>query len=82
MDRFPVEETSEDGWHASVEGNLTATFLCIKSVLPGMKQRKTGCILTILPRLAVAPIRGRPCAALVTRFPQLRASVIVVIGIG
>jgi 3-oxoacyl-[acyl-carrier protein] reductase len=43
----PVEEISEEGWHASVEGNLTATFLCIKSVLPGMKHRKTGCILTM-----------------------------------
>jgi len=43
----PVEEISEEGWHASVEGNLTATFLTIKSVLPGMKQRKTGSIITI-----------------------------------
>src|SRR5205809_434100 len=23
----PLEDTTEDGWHASVEGNLTATFL-------------------------------------------------------
>ena len=30
----PIEETSEEGWHASVDGNLTATFLTIKSVLP------------------------------------------------
>src|SRR5262249_5583069 len=37
----------EEGWHASVEGNLTATFLTIKSLLPGMKQRKSGVILTI-----------------------------------
>ena len=43
----PLEETSEEGWHASIEGNLTATFLTIKSVLPGMKQRKTGSIITI-----------------------------------
>ena len=43
----PIEEISEEGWHASVEGNLTATFLTIKSVLPGMKQRKTGGIITI-----------------------------------
>src|SRR5258707_604851 len=27
----PIEETSEEGWHASVDGNLTATFLTIKS---------------------------------------------------
>jgi 3-oxoacyl-[acyl-carrier protein] reductase len=43
----PVEDISEEGWRASVDGNLTATFLCIKSVLPGMKQRKSGCILTL-----------------------------------
>ncbi len=43
----PIEEIAEDGWHASVEGNLTATFLTIKSVLPGMKQRKAGNIITI-----------------------------------
>src|SRR5262249_11842047 len=30
----PVEDISEDGWRASVEGNLTATFLTIKSFLP------------------------------------------------
>ena len=43
----PIEEVSEDGWRASVDGNLTATFLCIKSVLPGMKERKTGAIVTM-----------------------------------
>jgi 3-oxoacyl-[acyl-carrier protein] reductase len=43
----PIEETSEQGWHASVDGNLTATFLTIKSVLPGMKERRAGSILTM-----------------------------------
>src|SRR5262245_37053392 len=43
----PLEEISEDGWRASLEGNLTATFLTIKSVLPGMKERKAGNIITI-----------------------------------
>ena len=43
----PLEETSEAGWRASIDGNLTATFLTIKSILPGMKQRKTGNIITI-----------------------------------
>jgi 3-oxoacyl-[acyl-carrier protein] reductase len=43
----PIEEISEEGWRASVEGNLTATFLSIKCILPGMKQRKSGCILTL-----------------------------------
>jgi 3-oxoacyl-[acyl-carrier protein] reductase len=43
----PIEETSEEGWHASVDGNLTATFLTIKSILPGMKARRSGNIITI-----------------------------------
>jgi 3-oxoacyl-[acyl-carrier protein] reductase len=43
----PIEEFPEDGWRASVEGNLTATFRTIESVLPGMKARKAGNIITI-----------------------------------
>jgi NAD(P)-dependent dehydrogenase (short-subunit alcohol dehydrogenase family) len=43
----PLEETSEEGWRATVDGNLTATFLTIKSVLPGMKERRAGSILTM-----------------------------------
>jgi 3-oxoacyl-[acyl-carrier protein] reductase len=43
----PLEEITEEGWRASVDGNLTATFLTIKSVLPGMKARRTGSIITI-----------------------------------
>jgi 3-oxoacyl-[acyl-carrier protein] reductase len=43
----PLEETTEEGWRASVDGNLTATFLTLKSVLPGMKARRAGSIVTI-----------------------------------
>jgi 3-oxoacyl-[acyl-carrier protein] reductase len=43
----PLEDTSEEGWRASVGGNLTATFLTIKSFLPGMKERRRGNIITI-----------------------------------
>ncbi|HKW50592.1 MAG TPA: SDR family NAD(P)-dependent oxidoreductase, partial [Candidatus Eisenbacteria bacterium] len=43
----PLEQISEDGWHASVNGNPTATFLTIKSILPGMKERKRGNVITI-----------------------------------
>jgi 3-oxoacyl-[acyl-carrier protein] reductase len=51
----PLEEITEDGWRASVEGNLTATFLTIKSVLPGMKQRKAGNIITVSSSAARRP---------------------------
>jgi 3-oxoacyl-[acyl-carrier protein] reductase len=43
----PIEETTEEGWRASVDGNLTATFLTLKSVLPGMKSRKAGNVITV-----------------------------------
>jgi 3-oxoacyl-[acyl-carrier protein] reductase len=43
----PLEEVSEEGFRAAVDGNLTATFLTIKSFLPGMKERKAGNIITV-----------------------------------
>jgi 3-oxoacyl-[acyl-carrier protein] reductase len=51
----PLEQTSEEGWRASLDGNLTATFLTIKSVLPGMKERKAGNIITISSAAARRP---------------------------
>jgi 3-oxoacyl-[acyl-carrier protein] reductase len=42
-----LEETTEEGWRASIDGNLTATFLTLKSVLPGMRERRAGSIVTI-----------------------------------
>jgi 3-oxoacyl-[acyl-carrier protein] reductase len=50
-----LEETSEEGWHTSLDGNLTATFLTIKSILPGMKQRKAGNIITMSSAAARRP---------------------------
>ena len=43
----PVEQISEEGWRAAVDSNLTATFLTVKSFLPGMKERKGGSIITV-----------------------------------
>src|SRR5262245_56674622 len=43
----PLEDIPEEGWRTTVEGNLTATFLTIKSILPGMKARRAGSIITI-----------------------------------
>src|SRR5262245_9457762 len=58
----PLEGISEEGWHASVDGNLTATFLTIKSVLPGMKQRGRGSIVTISTAAARRPHPRSPVA--------------------
>ena len=51
----PVEDTSEQEWRAALDGNLTATFLTVKSILPGMKERKAGSIITISSAAARRP---------------------------
>ena len=51
----PFEEITEEGWRAAVDGNLTATFLTIKSFLPGMKQRGSGNIITMSSAAARRP---------------------------
>jgi 3-oxoacyl-[acyl-carrier protein] reductase len=56
----PVEHISEEDWRAAVDGNLTATFLSVKSILPGMKERGSGNILTISSAAARRPHPGSP----------------------
>ena len=56
----PIEQLSEEGWHASLDGNLTATFLTLKSILPGMKERHTGNIITISSAAGRRPHPGSP----------------------
>jgi len=51
----PLEEITDEGWQASVNGNLTATFLTIKSILPGMKERRAGSIVTMSSAAARRP---------------------------
>jgi len=58
----PVESVSEADWRAAVEGNLTATFLTIKSFLPGMKSRRSGSIVTLSSAAARRPHPGSPIA--------------------
>jgi 3-oxoacyl-[acyl-carrier protein] reductase len=43
----PVQDISEEEWHSVVDNNLTATFLAIKSFLPGMLERGSGTIVTM-----------------------------------
>ncbi len=56
----PLEGISEEGWRASVDANLTATFLTLKSFLPGMKERKSGNIITISSAAARRPSSRSP----------------------
>lgn len=55
----PAEELSEGDWRRSVNVNLTATFLTLKSFLPGMKARGRGSIVTMSSAAARRPHRGR-----------------------
>ena len=43
----PLEEIPIEGWKSTVDVNLTATFLTLRSFLPGMKKQGRGDIVTI-----------------------------------
>ncbi len=58
----PIEEIAEQDWRASVDVNLTATFLTIKAFLPGMKERNRGNIITLSSAAARRPHPGSPIA--------------------
>ncbi|MGE5801913.1 MAG: SDR family NAD(P)-dependent oxidoreductase [Gemmatimonadota bacterium] len=51
----PLEDISPEGWRASVDVNLTGTFFTVKSVLPRMKERRGGNIVTISSAAARRP---------------------------
>jgi 3-oxoacyl-[acyl-carrier protein] reductase len=56
----PLETIDEDGWRLSIDGNLTATFLSLKSFLPGLKERRRGSIITISSAAARRAHPGSP----------------------
>jgi 3-oxoacyl-[acyl-carrier protein] reductase len=56
----PLEEMSLADWQAAVDGNLTATFLTLKSFLPGMKERGRGTIITMSSAAARRPSPQSP----------------------
>jgi 3-oxoacyl-[acyl-carrier protein] reductase len=43
----PLEDVSDDDWHAIVDANLTSTFVCTRAVVPGMKAVGYGRIVNI-----------------------------------
>jgi 3-oxoacyl-[acyl-carrier protein] reductase len=56
----PVADASEADWRSTVDASLTATFLTLKSFLPGMIQRRRGVILTMASSAARLPGLGAP----------------------
>jgi 3-oxoacyl-[acyl-carrier protein] reductase len=51
----PIAQTTEEEWHSTVDANLTATFLTLKSFLPGMIERRSGSIVTMASSAARFP---------------------------
>ncbi len=58
----PVEEMTEQAWRAAIDVNLSATFLTVKELLPGMKQRRRGSIVTLSSAAARRPTAQSPVA--------------------
>jgi 3-oxoacyl-[acyl-carrier protein] reductase len=56
----PLEDIPEDGWRATIDANLLATFLTLKSFLPGMKERRRGNIITITSAAGRRPSAQSP----------------------
>lgn len=44
---MPTAQFSPADWAATINGNLTATFLTVRSFLPGMLERRRGAIITM-----------------------------------
>jgi 3-oxoacyl-[acyl-carrier protein] reductase len=58
----PLEDISEEEWRASVDVNLTATFLTVKAFLPEMKRRGRGVVITMSSAAARRPTERSPLA--------------------
>lgn len=58
----PLEQIAEADWRASVDANLTVTFLTLKEFLPGMKERGAGTIVTMSSAAARRAHSGSPMA--------------------
>jgi 3-oxoacyl-[acyl-carrier protein] reductase len=48
----PAHQIEEREWRAVIDSNLTATFLTVKSFLPGMLERRRGSIVTMASNAA------------------------------
>ncbi len=57
----PTEQITEEEWRSTIDGTLTATFLTVKSFLPGMIERRRGAIVTMASSAARVPL-GAPVA--------------------
>ncbi len=51
----PTEQMSEEQWRSVIDSDLTATFLTVRSFLPGMIERGRGSIITMASSAARLP---------------------------
>jgi 3-oxoacyl-[acyl-carrier protein] reductase len=56
----PFLQLSEESWRASVDANLTATFLTIRTFAPAMVERRRGAIVTMSSSAGRLPGLGSP----------------------
>ena len=62
-DPVPTDQVSEQAWRATVDANLTATFLTTRSFLPGMLERGHGAIITTASGAGRLPSRSNAAYA-------------------
>ncbi|WP_034271974.1 SDR family NAD(P)-dependent oxidoreductase [Haloechinothrix halophila] len=53
----PVERTTLEQWEAQLDVNATGAFLCTRAVLPGMRERGMGRIVTVASTAALTGAR-------------------------
>ena len=55
----PFWELTEEAWDAQVNLNLKATFLCMRTVVPAMMERRSGTVVSLASGQGASPAPGR-----------------------
>jgi 3-oxoacyl-[acyl-carrier protein] reductase len=67
----PTAQITEEEWQSAIDGNLTSTFLTLKSFLPAMIERRRGSIVTM------ASSAGRVLTPAPTAYATAKAGVVM-----
>jgi 3-oxoacyl-[acyl-carrier protein] reductase len=67
----PTAQITEEEWQSAIDGNLTSTFLTLKSFLPAMIERRRGSIVTM------ASSAGRVLTPAPTAYAAAKAGVVM-----